>query len=251
MSGHSKWATIKRKKGAADAKRGKIFTKLVREVTTAARLGGGDPSANPRLRAAIAAAKAGSMPAGNIERAIKKGTGKLEGPPVEESSYEGYGAAGVAFFIEVQTDNRNRTSAEVRAAFTKQNGNLGASGSVAWMFKAIGQFTFDAGKYTEDEIMEAALDGGAEDVATEGDVIVVQCDPKDFTKVLDVFDKLELKCDGAELTRVPDNTVKVGGGDAELVLRLLEVLEDLDDVQKVYANFDIDVAELERIAAAS
>ena len=249
MSGHSKWATIKRKKGEIDAKRGKIFTKVVREITTAARIGGGDVNGNPRLRAAVALAKASRMPADNIERAIKKGTGAMDGPPVEEISYEGYGPGGVAVFVEAQTDNRNRTSSEVRSAFTKQNGNLGASGSVGWMFLKRGQYIFDAQKYDEEQIMEAALDAGADDVRSENDSIVVLSDPKSFAQLLDHFDTKGLKYDSAELTMIAENMVKVAGGDAEKVLRLIERLEDLDDVQKVYANFDIDENELERIAA--
>ncbi|MEZ4273243.1 MAG: YebC/PmpR family DNA-binding transcriptional regulator [Myxococcota bacterium] len=250
MSGHSKWSTIKRKKGEADSKKGKIFTKLVREITTAARMGGGDPSGNPRLRAAVAAARVERMPTDNIERAIKRGTGELEGPPVEEISYEGYAAAGVAVFIEAQTDNRNRTSAEVRSAFSKNGGNLGQSGSVGWMFNKCGQFVFDASKYTEDEVIEAALEGGAEDVVHDGPSITVTCDTRIFTDLLDHFEKLQFQYDSAELTMVPENSIKVAGDEAELVLRLVEKLEDLDDVQKVYANFDIDEAELERLVGS-
>lgn len=248
MSGHSKWATIKRKKGAIDAKRGKIFTKLVRELTTAARLSGGDPGANPRLRAGIAAAKAQGMPQDNIVRAIKKGTGELEGPPVEECVYEGYGPSGIAILVETQTDNRNRTSAEVRSTFAKSDGNLGAPGSVAWMFKSIGLLTFDGDRYTEDEVMEVALSGGADDVTREEGGITVTCDPKAFGQVVDHFDSVGFTYDSAEITMVPENTTPIAGTDAEQVLRLIERLEDLDDVQRVYANFDIDDAELERIA---
>jgi YebC/PmpR family DNA-binding regulatory protein len=249
MSGHSKWATIKRKKGAVDAARGKIFTKLVREITTAARMGGGDASGNSRLRTAVAAAKAQSMPSDKIDRAIKKGTGELEGPALEDTSYEGYGPAGVAIYIEAQTDNRNRTTGDIRMVLTKNNGTFGAAGSVAWMFHKRGQFTFDASKYTEDEIMEAALEAGADDVKTEGDAVVVYTEPKLFIDVLDHFDKVGIKYTDAELTMVPDTTVKVAGQDAERVLRLVERLEELDDVQKVHANFDIDESELERIAS--
>ncbi len=248
MSGHSKWATIKRKKGEIDAKRGKIFTKLVREITTAARMGGGDVNGNPRLRAAVASAKAGRMPADNIDRAIKKGTGVLEGPPVEEISYEGYGPGGVAMLCEAQTDNRNRTSSEVRAAFAKLNGNLGTSGSVAWMFQKRGHFVFSAATYSEEQMMEVALDAGAEDVRLEGEHIVVECDPKAFSPLLDRFDQDNMTYESAEVTMVCDNPVKVAGDDADKVLRLVERLEDLDDIQKVYANFDIDEKELERLA---
>jgi YebC/PmpR family DNA-binding regulatory protein len=249
MSGHSKWATIRRKKGEIDAKRGKIFTKLVREITTAARIGGGDADGNPRLRSAVLAAKAASMPADNIERAIKKGTGALDGPAPEETQYEGYAPGGVALVIEAQTDNRNRTTSEIRASFTKIGGSLGAIGSVAWMFHKKGVFTFDAQKYTEDQVMAVALDAGAEDVKTEGGSFVVLCDFHAFAKVVDAFDHAGLAYDTGELTMVPENHVKVSGEDAEKVLRLVERLEDLDDVQKVHANFDIDEAELERIAA--
>ena len=248
MSGHSKWATIKRKKGELDAKKGKIFTKVVREITTAARLGGGDISGNPRLRAAVALAKAERMPADNIDRAIKKGTGALEGPPVEETSYEGYGPGGVAVFVEAQTDNRNRTTSEVRAAFSKLGGNLGAAGSVGWMFNKRGVFTFDAKKYSEEELMDVALDAGAEEIRADGEMIVVEGDPKLFAQLMDRFEAQNIKFESAELTMLPGNSIKVGGTDAEKIVRLVERLEDLDDVQKVYANFDIDEAELERIA---
>jgi YebC/PmpR family DNA-binding regulatory protein len=251
MSGHSKWATIKRKKGAIDAARGKVFTKLAREITTAARIGGGDPGGNPRLRAGIAAAKAERMPNDNIQRAIKKGTGETDGAAVEELSYEGYGPGGVAFFVETQTDNKNRTGSEVRATFVKNGGNLGATGSVAFMFARRGRFAFDAKRYTEDELTEAALDAGAEDVKLEGDHIVITCEVKEFATVMESLEKRSLEYATAELTMIPGNFVKVSGEAAETCLRIAERLEDLDDVQKVYANFDIDDSELERIAAAS
>jgi len=249
MSGHSKWATIKRKKGAADAKRGKIFTKIVREITTAARMGGGDPNGNPRLRSAVLAAKAARMPADNIDRAIKKGTGAIDGPQVEDTSYEAYAPGGVALFIEAQTDNKNRTTGEVRMVLTKGNSALAAAGSVGWMFHKKGRFVFDAKKYTEEELMEAALEAGAEDVALEGDVYVVSCEMKAFAAVAEGLDKRNLKYDEGELTMIPENYVKLKGEEAEKVVRLVERIEDLDDVQKVYANFDIDDAELERIAS--
>ncbi len=251
MSGHSKWSTIKRKKGAIDAKKGKIFTKLVREIMTAARIGGGDPNGNPRLRAAITAAKAERMPADNIERAIKKATGVGDGPPPEDITYEGYGPGGVAMLVEAQTDNRNRTSAEVRATFTKTGGNMGAAGSVAWMFKKRGVFTFDSAKYAEEEIMEAALEAGADDVSSDADVITVVSDPKAFIALADRFEKSNMQPTSAELTMIPDNTVKVAGAAAEQLLKLIERLEDLDDVQKVHANFDVDTAEMERIASSA
>jgi len=250
MSGHSKWATIKRKKGAIDAKRGKVFTKLVREVTTAARLGGGDPDANPRLRVAIAAARAQGMPADNVTRAIKKGIGDHDGPPVEDCTYEAYGPGGVALFIEAQTDNRHRTSAEVRSVLSKNNSSLAASNSVAYLFNKFGLFVFDGDKYTEDEVMEAALEAGADDVQAEGGSISITCDPKLFVDVMDELDKRSLKYLDAEITMIPDTSTKVTGHDAEQVIKLIERLEDLDDVQKVHANFDIDDDELERIALA-
>ncbi len=250
MSGHSKWATIKRKKGAADAKRGQMFTKLVREITTAARIGGGDPNGNPRLRAAIVAAKAQRMPGDNIDRAIKKGTGELGGATVDETAYEGYGTGGVAFYVEAQTDNKNRTTAEIRNVFAKGQGKLGAEGSVAWMFKKQGRFVFDANKYSEDELMNAAAEAGAEDVTREGDTLVVSCEPRAFGTVADHFDKLDLKYDDAGLGMVPDSTVSVAGDAAERVLKLMEALEEIEDVQKVYANFDIADAEMDRIAKA-
>ncbi|MCK5690083.1 YebC/PmpR family DNA-binding transcriptional regulator [Myxococcota bacterium] len=248
MSGHSKWATIKRKKGAVDAAKGKIFTKLVREITTAARMGGGDPDGNPRLRAAVVEAKSNRMPAENVVRAIKRGTGTLEGPAPEELLYEGYGAGGVAFIVEALTDNRNRTIAEVRTVFTKLNGSLGATGSVAWMFKKEGHFVFDASKYEEEALMDSALEAGADDVSADDDSFLVVCDPKLFAQVLTHFDKAGMEYDSARLTMIPENTIKVEGNEAEQVLRMAERLEDLDDVQKVYANFDIEDAELERIA---
>jgi YebC/PmpR family DNA-binding regulatory protein len=251
MSGHSKWATIKRKKGAIDAQRGKVFTKLVREITTAASIGGGDPNGNPRLRTAIAAAKAQSMPADKIDRAIKKGTGELEGERIEEVSYEGYGPSGVALYIEAQTDNRNRTTSELRMVLSKHNGNLGATNSVAYMFHKRGIIAFEAAKYSEDQVMEVALEAGAEDVRLDGDTVVVTTDTKSFGPVLDLVEKKGMKYTNAELTMIPENSVKLSGDAAEKVLRLVERLEELDDVQKVHANFDIDNAELERIAAAS
>lgn len=251
MSGHSKWATIKRAKAAQDAKKGKIFTKVVKELTTAARIGGGDPAGNPRLRLAIDAAKAVSMPNDNITRAIKRGTGEIEGPPVEEAWYEGYAAGGVAVYVETQTDNKNRTSAEVRTVFNKNEGNLGAAGSVAWMFTKKAQFTFDAGKYTEDELMEVALEAGADDVKTEGGAIVVLAPPTSYGELATHFEKRSMKPSSAGFVMIPGNTVKVAGPSAAACLRLIEALEEIDDVQNVFANFDIDDSELERIAGAS
>ncbi|MBN1960086.1 MAG: YebC/PmpR family DNA-binding transcriptional regulator [Deltaproteobacteria bacterium] len=248
MSGHSKWATIKRKKGAIDAQRGKLFTKLVREITTAASIGGGDLAGNPRLRTAIAAAKTQSMPADKIDRAIKKGTGELEGEKIEEVTYEGYGPGGIAILIETQTDNRNRTTSEVRMVLSKNNGNLGATNSVAYMFHKRGIIHFDANVYSEDTIMEVALEAGAEDIQQDGESVIVTTDIKSFADVLDLFDKKEMKYQNAEMSMIPETTVKVSGDAAVKIVRLIERLEECDDVQKVYANFDIDYAELERIA---
>lgn len=253
MSGHSKWATIKRKKGELDAKKGKIFTKLVREITTAARLGGSDQGGNPRLRAAVGAAKVARMPADNIERAIKKGSGALEGPPVEETSYEGYGPGGAAFFVEAQTDNRNRTSSEVRAAFTKNGGNMGTSGSVGWLFRARAVFVVPAtgeGAIDEDRALEVCLEAGAQDVRREGEVIVIEGDGTDFAALLDALEAHQVPVASAELTKIAENLVKVAGEDASRCLRLMDRLEDLDDVQRVFANFDIDESELEALQGA-
>jgi YebC/PmpR family DNA-binding regulatory protein len=248
MAGHSKWSNIKRRKGAVDAQRGKVFTKLVREITTAARLGGADPDGNPRLRAAIVAARSQSMPAENVTRAVKKGAGDLDGPPMEDCQYEGYGPGGVALFIEAQTDNRNRTSADIRAAFNKMGGNLGAPGSVAWMFKKVGLFVFDHDRYSEEEVMDVALDAGADDVSVEDDSVHVMCDPKDFNDILDQFDRRNLTYATAELTMQSDNQTKVEGKNADTLFKLIDRLEDLDDVQKVHANFDLDDSELARLS---
>ena len=247
MAGHSKWSNIKRKKGAVDAARGKLFTKLVKEITTAARLGGGDPDANPRLRVAITAAKSNSMPAENIIRGIKKGTGELEGQVIEEINYEGYGAGGVAFFVETQTDNRNRTSAAVRSAFTKNVGSMGAAGSVAWMFNKCGQFIFEVSAYSEEQIMEAALEAGAQDVCRDGERWIVTSEPADFNTVLESIENAGLSYLEAEFTMVPENTIRVTGKEAQQVIRLMEKLEDIDDVMNVHANFEIDDAEMEQI----
>lgn len=250
MAGHSKWANIKRRKGVVDAKRGKVFTKLVREITTAVRVGqSGDPGANPRLRLAIAAAKSESMPGDNIERAIKKGLGASDGGSIEEVTYEGYGAGGVAFLVVAQTDNRNRTGPEVRAAFSKNGGNLGQSGSVGWMFSKRGELRIDADEFSEEAVIGIALEAGAEDVRREGGEFVVETDPTDFARVLDGFEASGVGYLRAELVMVPENLVRVVGKDAVCVLRLMERLEDLDDVQSVYANFDIDDEELEKIAS--
>jgi YebC/PmpR family DNA-binding regulatory protein len=249
MSGHSKWSTIKRKKGAIDAKRGKIFTRLIKEITIAARIGGGDPDGNPRLRTAVLAAKAENMPKDNIDRAIKKGTGELEGTIIEECTYEGYGPGGVAILVEIMTDNKNRATAELRHAFTKHNGNLGESGCVAWMFHKKGLIQYDKGAVNEEKLMELALDAGADDISDEGSALEVTTDPRDFYKVKEQLDASGLpQPASAEVTMVPQNTIKVVGKEAEQVLKLMEALEDLDDVQKVYANFDIPEEEMERLS---
>lgn len=249
MSGHSKWANIKHKKAKTDSKKGKIFTKLVREIMVAAKTGG-DPSGNPRLRAAIEKAKAENLPADNIERAVKKGAGELQGVIYEEGTYEGYGPGGVAIIVSFMTDNRNRTASEVRHAFTSYNGSLGQSGSVAYMFEKKGFFTFDMGAITEDKLMEAALEAGAEDVVpnTEDGIFEVYSDPADFAKVKAALDKAGLKYATADISMIPKTIVKVEGKTAQQVLNLLEVLEDLDDVQSVYANFDISSQEMAKIA---
>ena len=230
MAGHSKWKQIKRKKAVTDARRASSWTKVIREITVAAKSGGGDPGGNPRLRTAIDAAKAVNMPNDNIERAIKKGTG--------------YGPGGAAIFIEVTTDNANRTVAEIRHAFSRNGGNLGASNSVAWMFDRKGQIYLDATRHGEDATLEAALEAGAEDFAREGDQYVVTTTPATFHAVQDALRGRGLAIDSAELAMVPKNTVKVEGADAERILRLVEVLEQLDDVSKVFSNFDIDAAQL-------
>ena len=240
MSGHSKWAQIKRKKAVVDAKRGAHFTKLIREITVAARSGGGNPDFNPRLRLAVDTAKAANMPADNIDRAIKKGTGELEGVHYEEVSYEGYGPGGVALYIETLTDNPNRTVADVRHALTRNFGSLGTTGSVAWQFERKGQVVIDATRYTEEAVFEAALEAGAEDVARQGDEFVITSEAADFNAVQEGVTAKGVEISSAELTMIAKNEVAVAGKDAEKLLRLLEAIEDLDDVQKVHCNADID-----------
>jgi YebC/PmpR family DNA-binding regulatory protein len=248
MSGHSKWATIKRKKGAADAKRGQVFTKLIKAITVAAKMGGGDPNGNPRLRKAVDDAKAQSMPMDNITRAIKKGTGELEGVTYEETTYEAYGPAGVAIMIEVMTDNKNRTVAEIRHILGKQGGNMGESGSVGWMFHKKGVFYFDKSKATEDRLMEVGLEAGAEDIKEGKDDFEVVCDPNVFETVKAAFDKAQIPYLSAEVSMVAQNYIKLAGDDAEKMLKLMETLEDHDDVQKVYANFDIPEEIMEKLS---
>ena len=245
MSGHSKWSTIKHKKGAADAKRGKIFTKLIREITTAARIGGGDPGGNPRLRKAIDEAKSNNMPGDNIDRAIKKGTGELEGVVYDEVTYEGYGPEGVAVLVEVMTDNKNRTVAEIRHFFSKFNGNLGENGCVAWMFDSVGLITIDKAKTTEDQLMEIALEAGADDITEDGESFEVRTSVESFDAVNKAVKDAGIETQNAELTRLPQTTVKLDEKPAHTMLKLMNALEDQDDVQHVYANFDIDDEILE------
>ncbi len=242
MAGHSKWAQIKRKKAANDAKRGKMFTKLIRELTVAAREGGGDPDANPRLRLAVDTAKAANMPNENIDRAIARGTGDLDGVAYEEVVYEGYGPGGAALYIETLTDNTNRTVAEVRHALEKHGGNLGQSGSVAWQFTRKGQILLERDGQDEDRVMLAALDAGAEDVVADDDVYVVTTGFGEVHAVRDGLVQQGLSTESPELTMVPKATVTVSGADADQLLRLVEALEDLDDVQKVHSNADVDEA---------
>lgn len=245
MSGHSKWSTIKRKKGATDAKRGKVFTKLIKEITVAARFGGGDPDANPRLRTAIAAAKSENMPKDNIERAIKKGTGELEGVAYEEVIYEGYGPGGAAVLVESLTDNKNRTVADVRHIFTKSGGNLGEAGCVAWMFDNKGFLVLEKSTVNEEVLMEVALEAGAEDIRDEENIFEVITAPEDFDSVKKALDTKGLQCVVAEITMLPKTTVELEGKEAEQMLRLMDGLEDSDDVQKAYSNFDISDETLE------
>jgi YebC/PmpR family DNA-binding regulatory protein len=239
MSGHSKWATTKHKKAATDAKRGKVFTKIGKEITVAAKLGGGDPSGNPRLRTAVAKAKAVSLPAENIKRAIQKGTGELPGVSYEEITYEGYGPGGVAVLVESMTDNRNRTVSEIRSIFSKAGSNMGEAGCVSWMFHKKGYIVVNREKADEDRLMSLALDAGAEDMQAEDDNFVITTSPNDFEKVKKALEDAGLAPDVDEVTMVPQNYVKLEGKDAQQMLRLVEALEDNDDVQNVYANFDI------------
>jgi YebC/PmpR family DNA-binding regulatory protein len=248
MSGHSKWSTIKHKKGAADAKRGKIFTKLIREITTAARIGGGDPSGNPRLRKAIDEARTNNMPGDNIDRAVKKGTGELEGVVYEEVSYEGYGPEGVAVLVETMTDNKNRTVSEIRHLFSKFNGNLGANGCVAWMFDLKGRITIDKTAVGEDTLIEAVLEAGAEDYVDDGDAWSVRTGPDSIDTVKEALVGAGIEIAEAEVTRIPQTMKKLEGKPAETMLKLMNALEDHDDVQNVYANFDIDDSVLDGLS---
>jgi YebC/PmpR family DNA-binding regulatory protein len=239
MSGHNKWSTIKHKKGAQDAKRGQLFTKLIKEITVAAREGGGDPETNPTLRTAITKAKSENMPKDNIERAIKKGTGEIEGVSYEENTYEGYAPGGVAVLVETLTDNKNRTAADIRSIFTKHNGNLGETGCVSYLFKRKGLIVFDASTYSEDDILEAALEAGAEDVSNEGEEIEVITTPDDFNEVADALEKAGFVSSRAEVTRIPDATVPLDQETTEKAMRLIQKLDDHDDVKSVSTNIEI------------
>lgn len=249
MAGHSKWKQIKHKKAATDAKRAQSWTKVIREITVAAKAGGGDPTGNPRLRTAMDAARAVNMPNENIERAIKKGTGELEGASYEEVTYEGYGPGGTAIYIEASTDNPNRTVAEVRHALSRNGGNLGASGSVAWMFDRLGQLYLDAGGVDEEAAMEAALDCGAQDFAADGDEYVIATTPNDVHAVKDALAAKGFAVASSEIAMVPKSTVKVEGAEVQKVLKLIEMLEELDDVSKVFTNLDIDAVDLAEAGA--
>jgi YebC/PmpR family DNA-binding regulatory protein len=248
MSGHSKWSTIKRKKGAADAKRGKIFTKLIREIATAARMSGGDSDANPRLRLAIEKARSANMPKDNIERAIKKGVGGGEGESFEEAVYEGYGPGGTAIYVEVLTDNKNRTVGEVRHVLTKHGGNLGASGCVAYLFEKKGSLVFEAAGLDSDALLEVALEAGADDVEEAGDTLEVITSPGSFEQVKRALEEAGFQAAEASIAMQPSTTVELEGQHAETMLRIADALDDLDDVQNVYANFDISEEEMSRIA---
>jgi YebC/PmpR family DNA-binding regulatory protein len=244
MSGHSKWHSIKHKKGALDAKRGKLFTKFIKELTVAARTGGGDPDANARLRKAISDAKAGNMPNDTIDRAIRRGTGAEEGVNYEEITYEGYGPGGVALLIEAVTDNRNRTVAEMRHLFSKNGGNLGESGSVGWLFQKKGYIVVEKAAKPEDELFEIAIDAGADDLRDDEDNFEIITSPENFDAVTSAVKSAGVEPQVAEVSMVPQNYIKLAGNDARQMLKLMEAIEDHDDVQKVYANFDIDEADM-------
>ncbi|OGS34421.1 MAG: transcriptional regulator [Elusimicrobia bacterium RIFOXYB2_FULL_49_7] len=248
MSGHSKWATIKRKKGAADAKRGQIFTKIIREITTSARLGGGVIEANPRLRLAVQNAKDNNMPAKNIENAILKGSGQLEGVTYEEITYEGYGPGGIAIIIEAMTDNKNRTVSDIRHILTKHNGNLGETGTVGWMFKTVGLIVVEAGKIGEDELMELVIEAGADDMETGDEAYEIKTSLDKFEAVRAAIEKKGITPVSAEITKLSQNSIKVEGDAAAKIMKLVELLEDHDDVQHVYANYDIDDKEMDSLA---
>ncbi len=249
MSGHNKWSSIKHKKGAADAKRGKVFTKIIKEIIVAARAGGGDPEMNPRLRTAVATAKAANMPKDNIERGIKKGTGDLDGVNYEEYSYEGYGPGGAAIMLDIMTDNKNRTAADIRHIFSKGNGNLGENGCVAWIFETKGVIICERDKVDAEALFELALEAGAEDVIDEEgeEIIEIYTASESFEDVRQELERAGVEMASAAVDKIPSNTVNLEGKYAEQMLRLMDNLEDCDDVQKVYSNFDIDEALLEKL----
>jgi YebC/PmpR family DNA-binding regulatory protein len=249
MSGHNKWSTIKHKKGAADAKRGKLFSKLIKEISIAARIGGGDIDGNPRLRTAVTTARAANMPKENIERAIKRGTGEIEGVTYEEVVYEGYGPGGVAVMVEALTDNKNRTVAEVRHIFDKFNGNLGESGCVAWMFDKKGMVVVSGEGLNEDDVVELALEAGAEDVKNEGHAYEMTTGPGEFETVRSAVEEKGWNIELAEITMIPKDTVKLEGKKAEQMLKMMDALDDNEDLQKVSANFDISEEEMMRLSA--
>jgi len=250
MSGHSKWSTIKHKKAATDAKRGKLFTRFIREITIAAKQGGADPDANPRLRSAITAAKGVNMPNNNIERAVQRGAGGDDSVQLDEIRYEGYGQAGVALIVDCMTDNRNRTVSDVRSAFSKGGGNMGETGCVSWMFSHKGQFIFDRDLYSEEHLLEVALEAGADDVVDhpDGGVVEVLCESTSFHEVQLALEAEKLTTESATLTWIPENTITVSGESAEKLLRLIDRLEDCDDVQNVYGNYDISDEDMERFS---
>ncbi len=248
MSGHSKWHTIKHKKGAADAKRGEIFTRIIKELTVAARNGGGDPDSNPRLRTIVAEAKANNMPRENIERAIRRGTGEEPGVSYDEIMYEGYGPGGVALLIQTLTDNRNRTVGEIRHMLGKYNGTLAAENSVAWMFSRKGQVVVEKDKVDEEKLLTAALDAGADDMNDDGSAWEIVCSPESFEAVRDAVQALGIEVASAEVAMIPQNYIKLTGKDAQQMLKLFEAIDDHDDVQHVWANFDIEEKEIEALA---
>ncbi len=249
MSGHSKWSSIKHKKAVKDARRGKLFTKLIREVTVAAKMGGGDINANPRLRTAVLTARANSMPSDNIERAIKKGTGELEGVAYEDVTYEGYGPGGVAILVQALTDNRNRTVAELRRVFSRHGGNLGENGCVAWMFTKKAIVRVPKAGAREEQLMDIVLDADAEDLADTGEVFEIVAPPERLGEVKDALERASITVESAEIAMVPQSTVDIGGKDAEIALKLLEALDDADDVQSVSANLQIAQEDLDRLGA--
>ena len=244
MSGHSKWSTIKHKKGAADQKRGQVFSRLAKEITVAAKIGGGDPAGNPRLRAVLLSARAENMPKDNIDRAVKKGTGELPGVTYEETRYEGYAPGGIAIIVDVMSDNKFRTVAEIRHILTRYGGSMAETGAVLWNFEQKGTIAIARSACTDDEMIEKAIDAGAEDVSSDGEIHEITTAPTDLYAVVKALEGMGLKAESAQLTMLPKNTVKVEGKQAESVLRLMEILEEHDDVQSVYANFDISEADM-------